>query len=68
MEGKPWYTSRTVWGAIIAVVASVIPLVSRMGVEGVTDDATNIASGIAAVVGGIVAIYGRYKAAEPLKR
>jgi len=66
VEDKKWYESKTIWGGLLAVIATIIPLVGRMGVEGLTGDAVQIAGGLAAVIGGAVAIYGRYKAASAI--
>jgi len=67
MEGKSWYLSKTIWGALVAVVATAFPLLGRMGVEGLSGDVVQVAGGIAAVIGGGIAIYGRYKAAASVK-
>lgn len=67
MEGKKWYESKTIWGALLAVVATAFPLIGRMGVEGLSGDLVQVAGGIAAVIGGGIAIYGRYKVAAPTK-
>lgn len=62
MESKHWYESVTIWGALLAVAASIIPLIGQLGVEALTGDAVRIAGGLAAVIGGVTAIYRRYKA------
>jgi len=67
VEGKSWYQSKTIWGALMAVLATAFPLIGRMGVEGLSGDVVQVAAGIAAVIGGGIAIYGRYKAAAPVK-
>ena len=59
---KAWYQSRTVWGALVAVLAS---LASAAGVEITTGDEGEVADMIVAavgVVGGLVAIIGRISA------
>jgi uncharacterized membrane protein len=66
MESKHWYESKTIWGTILALLASIVPLISKMGVDGLSDNAVQIAAGVAAVVGGAVAIYGRYKATKSI--
>ena len=70
MDGsKHWYESRTVWGTLIALVGAVAPtLIQQIGADQTTDDAARIAGGLAAVIGGIVAIYGRYRASKSLTR
>ena len=59
MENKPWYTSKTVWGTVVVLVAAVVPVVKQMGTDGVTDSLTNLVIGVAAVIGAEVAIIGR---------
>ena len=66
-ESKPWYLSRTIWGAVLAVAGAAIPLIGKMGAEALTGDIVQVAGGLAAVIGGVVAIYGRYKATLPTK-
>lgn len=65
-ETKQWYQSKTVWGALIAILASLLP---AMGME--LDDGTqgqladNLVS-LAGAIGGLVAIYGRLTAEKRL--
>lgn len=64
---KPWYTSKTVWGGIIAVGAGVA------GAFGVAispaDQAhlSDIVVVIATSIGGLLAIVGRIKASKAVK-
>ena len=64
IEEKPWYLSKTIWGALIAVAASVL------GVGGVDFDLGAQAQLAEALVqlagasGAILAIYGRLTARE----
>lgn len=63
-EGKDWYRSRTIWGGIIAAVASV------SGLFGVSLDPaiqTELSGAIVQMIGAlgaIMAIYGRLAATE----
>jgi hypothetical protein len=65
-ETKQWYRSKTVWGALIAILAALLP---SMGME--LDDsaqgqlADNLVS-LAGAIGGLVAIYGRLTAERRL--
>ena len=65
-EMKQWYLSKTVWGALIAILASLLP---GMGIElgadarGQLED--NLVS-LAGAVGGLIAIYGRLTAEKRL--
>lgn len=59
MESKPWYLSKTVWGAVIAILASALNL---GGYELGVLEQGQLIDGLVALagsVGGIVAIYGR---------
>jgi hypothetical protein len=59
---KAWYKSRTVWGALIAIFAS---LAQAAGVEVTTGEAGELADLIVAAVGatgGLVALIGRISA------
>ncbi|MGQ3211637.1 MAG: hypothetical protein ACT6U0_09445 [Shinella sp.] len=59
---KAWYQSRTVWGALIAILAS---LANAAGVEVTAGDEGEFADLIVAAVGtigGILALYGRISA------
>ena len=66
MESKPWYLSKGVIGGLVSAVAGVLALLGHALPDGsipfLTDQVTNIAEGVFAVVGGITAIYGRIKA------
>ena len=56
---KAWYQSRTVWGALIAILAS---LANAAGIEVTAGDEGELADLIVAAVGtagGLVALYGR---------
>jgi len=68
MEDKSWYLSKTIWGSVIALLGIILPVVAQMGTEGVTDDVTKMAGGIAAIVGSAIALYGRYKATTSIKK
>ncbi len=65
-ENKPWYLSKTIWATVVTLLAAVLPTVAQMGTGETTDDVTKIAAGAAAVVAGVVAIYGRYKATKAI--
>ena len=68
---KPFYLSRTFWGAIVALVAAALGLVGReMPAETaglLADDAVQLASALVTVVGSAFAIYGRFKAKKKIK-
>ena len=59
---KAWYRSRTVWGALIAILAS---LANGAGVDVTTGDEAELAALVVAavgVIGGLVALVGRISA------
>ena len=56
---KQWYASKTVWGGLIAILAS---LMQAAGVEldpTIQGDMADNAVALAGAIGGLVAIYGR---------
>ena len=64
---KNWYMSKTVWGGVVAILASCSHL---LGVEITTDDQGGLADGLtalAAAAGGLVAIWGRISARKRLR-
>lgn len=63
---EPWYQSRVTWGAIISITA---PLLSLVGVRAdllTPDLAVSISTAAVTVVGGLLTLYGRWKAKAPL--
>jgi hypothetical protein len=64
LEMKPWYQSKTVWGALIAIAAS---LLGRAGLEIGGAEQAEIAEALttlAGTVGGLLALYGRLTATK----
>lgn len=63
---KPWYLSKTIWGAIIGVMAGGLALVghglSSDAQTWLTDEVVQVIEAGVTVVGGLFAIYGRVKA------
>jgi len=55
-DTKPFWLSVTFWGALFAVGA---PLLAQMGIVFPTD---GLADQVVSVLGGIVALYGRFRA------
>ena len=61
---KAWYRSRTVWGALVAILAS---LAHGAGVEVTAGDEAELADLLVAavgVVGGLLALIGRISASR----
>lgn len=56
---KAWYRSRTVWGALIAILASLANLAGVEVTAAEEVELADIATGIAAAVGGLMALLGR---------
>jgi hypothetical protein len=71
---KWWAHSKTVWGTIITAAATVIPVIGPvLGIslpadiiQTFGDQAVTAVQAIAGLLGTILAIYGRLKAATPL--
>jgi len=64
---KQWYHSKTVWGALLAIVAS---LLKMRGFEVSAADQSAIADALVSIVGaagGLLAIYGRVTASAVIK-
>jgi hypothetical protein len=69
MDSKSWYLSKTLWGAVIGLVGVFAPkILAALGGESAIDNAMNIAGSVAAAVGGLLAIYGRFKATTTLTK
>lgn len=64
---KPWYTSRTVWGALVAIGASVLGLwevdISQVEQARATDAIVQVVGAL----GGAVALFGRLSAKRRLE-
>lgn len=59
---KPWYQSKGVWGSVMVMASS---LAAYLGYDIGGPDAN--AEAITALVGGVLAFYGRVKAVKKLK-
>lgn len=72
--GKPWYTSRTIWGGIIGIGSSAAAMLfgyqaSGADINQIIDSMTKVGEGVAVVVSGVgsvIAIIGRIRAAMPI--
>jgi glutamate synthase domain-containing protein 3 len=66
-ELKNWYMSKTVWGGLIAILASCGNL---LGLDIAAEDESGLVDGLTALVaaaGGLVAIWGRISARTRLR-
>lgn len=71
MENKPWWASRGVWGGIVAILAGIAG--AAWGVTLSAEDQAHmvdlivpLATAISAIVGGVTAIIGRFKAKKQI--
>ena len=61
-DTKPWYLSRTVWGALVAIAASIGAVFGVMITEADQVEIADAALQIVGAVGGFLALYGRLSA------
>ncbi|MEP2943576.1 MAG: hypothetical protein ABJ081_07710 [Hyphomicrobiales bacterium] len=66
-ETKPWYFSRTVWGALIAIAASIGGAFGIMLGEVDQSALTDAILQMVGAVGAVVALYGRLSANQILR-
>lgn len=60
MDGmKAWYQSKTVWGALIAIAASLLHMAGVSLDAGTQNELADLAITMTGGVGGLIAIYGR---------
>lgn len=62
MDSKPFYASITFWGAVLAVIA---PFVLQW--TGVQLDEQGWAQDIVTAIGGVLILWGRWRATQPLR-
>lgn len=65
IEGKAWYTSKTIWGGIIAGFS---PLIGRLLGTEVTPEIADAISVFLAAAGGALAVIGRVRAEQPITK
>ena len=69
MENKPWYLSRTIWGAVVALIGLVSPKgVEALGGPTATDTVMVAVGLVAELVGLVMVVLGRAKATGPLTK
>jgi len=69
MENKPWYLSKTIWGAAVALVGLVSPkAVEALGGPEATDTVMAAVGLVAELVGLVVVVWGRASATKPLTK
>lgn len=65
---KPWYQSKTVWGALIAIGASLLKLAGFDLPEAAQDEIADAAVTLAGTFGGLLALYGRLTASSAIAK
>jgi hypothetical protein len=66
IDSKQWYQSKTVWGALIAILASLLQTAGvDFDVAGQDQLADNLVA-LSGAIGGLVALYGRMSAEKRL--
>ena len=72
MDSKPWYASKTVWAAVVALVSGALALTGKLVLspetqQAVIDGGIGIATSIVTIISAAIAIYGRVKADTVIK-
>ncbi len=67
LDAKPWWQSRGVIGAAVAMACSVAVAFGVQLPEGFGEDATGIILGVSGAVASAIALYGRVRAAKTIK-
>lgn len=65
---KQWYQSKTVWGALVAVAASLLHAIGWDLTPDVQNDIADLAIAVSGIVGGALSIYGRIAASTVIGR
>lgn len=65
---KTWYRSKTVWGALAVILASLMQLAGYEFGMAEQAELTDALSGLAGTVGGLLALYGRVTARLPISQ
>ncbi|MCO6409912.1 hypothetical protein [Hoeflea alexandrii] len=59
---KPWWQSKTLWGAIVTIGSAVLGLTGLDLGETDREALTGLLASLGAAIGGMIAIFGRIKA------
>ncbi|MCX8998454.1 hypothetical protein NOF55_15170 [Rhizobiaceae bacterium BDR2-2] len=65
---KKWYQSKTIWGALVVIVASLLRVAGYEFGEAEQAELTDAVSTIAGALGGILALYGRLTATQAISQ
>lgn len=66
-KSKTWYESKTVWGGVLAVLATVAGAFGYTVVEADQTAMVDNLAAIGAAIGGVLAIYGRITSKTNIK-
>ena len=64
-QTKSWWSSTTIWGGLVAIVAGIGGAVG-LDAAGLATDLNELVAGVVAAVGGIVSIIGRFRARKQI--
>ena len=64
---KAWYQSKTVWGALVAVMAPLLQVVGLNLPRGFEGELVEGLMTVAGGVGGVIALYGRLSATRVIR-
>ncbi|MDX3973021.1 hypothetical protein [Shinella sp.] len=64
---KAWYQSRTVWGALIAILASLAHVAGVEVTAGDEGELADLVVSAAGTIGGLIALYGRISARRQVR-
>ncbi|WP_417417477.1 hypothetical protein [Hoeflea sp.] len=59
---KPWWQSKTLWGAVVTIVSAVLGLTGLDIAEADREALTGLLTSLGAGLGGVIAIMGRIRA------
>lgn len=61
---KPWWQSKTLWGAIVTLASAALGLAGLDLGDGDRQALTELLTSLGAALGGVIAIFGRIKAKD----
>lgn len=64
-QTKSWWSSTTIWGGLVAVLAGVGGAFG-LDAAGLASDLNELVAGVVAAVGGVVSIIGRFRARKQI--
>ena len=64
---KPWWQSRTLWGAVVTIVSAILGLAGVELGEADRGSLVELLASLGAAVGGVIAILGRLQAKQRIR-